>query len=423
MSELDTHDKCAAAEPRLVDGVPRPRLAPIGGGLYLQITPSKSGGATRSWIFRYGLHGREHRIGLGPLSRTNNLDRARIRALALREQVERKEDPKAARDQQRANRSVVKSKVTAKTFKDCAGEYITAHKKEWQSEAYLEQWKATLATYAYPILGDVPVADIDQAMVLRVLEPHWHQVTATMTKLRGRIAKVLGYAAAKGYRARGTNPAAWTDGLEHSLAKPSKISPTKHRAALDYRRMGEFMVELRKDERIAARALEFAILSATRTDEVRLARWQEIDLEERLWVVPKARMKMRGENREAHKVPLSEPAIAVLRALKGSDKRDPGELAFPGEGDDGDIAENAMLKAARRINPAITTHGFRTAFTNSAANQPGVDNETREFALAHVPKGSTAAYLSETSVDKRRVLLEQWAKHCQGNVVPLKRTA
>jgi integrase len=267
--------------------------------------------------------------------------------------------------------------------------------------------------YVYPIIGDLPVADIDQALVLRCLEPRWRKATATMKKLRARIGKVLGYAAAKGYRPKGPNPAAWAENLEHmGLAKPGKIAPTKHHAALKYEKIGAFMAALRKDKRISAKALEFAILTAARSHEVRLAPWSEIELDKGLWTIPVARLKMRREeDRAPHTVPLSAAACAILKGIKGDRTPEPDELIFAGR-TGRRLADNALRKAARRIDPTISAHGFRSTFKDWAGDRANAPDEVSEFCLGHVKTGLAAAYRRRTAVEKRRELMGLWAHYC-----------
>jgi integrase len=247
-----------------------------------------------------------------------------------------------------------------------------------------------------------------------------------MRMLLGRIAAILDYAVVEEHRVQvGRNPAAWAGNLEHSLADPGKIAPTQYHPALHYSEIGGFIAKLREDERLAARCLEFAILTVARTDEARLARWQETDRGQRLWTLPKVRMKVRmkvrGENREDHKVPLSDAAMAVLEGLKGDGESDPTDLIFHA------MADNALRRTVKRINPAITTHGFRSTFTDWCSETTNTDKETREFCLAHVPKGTEAAYLRSTSIEKRRIVMQLWADYLArpagSNVMPLRRTA
>ena len=263
-----------------------------------------------------------------------------------------------------------------------------------------------------------------KAHILQILQPIWKTKTTTAKGLRARIATVLDYAASKDYRPREGNPAAWEGNLAFDLAKPSRVRPKRHRPALDYEKIGAFIVKLRKDPGTAARALEFTILTAARSSEVRFARWSEIDLERRLWTVPAARMKMRGDpERGDHIVPLSDAAVAILTAIKGDEPPDPDELIFKGRFGTR-LAEGGLRCACNRINPDIAVHAFRSCFSDWVGDCTDVSEETREFCLAHVKRGVAGAYRHKTAVEKRRVLLQQWADYCNNvvadNVVPFK---
>jgi integrase len=366
-------------------------------------------------------------MGLGPLDKLP-LRKAQIRALALQDRVDAGIDPlDEAQSQKREQRK--QAKATAKaadmTFRACAEAYLKIHESEWKSEVYRHQWGQSLEDYAYPVIGDMQVADIDEQDVLDVLEPIWKTKTKTARDLRARIGKVLGWAAAKPrcYR-QGANPAAWTDNLEHSLSAERVIVGHAH---LPYREIGAFMANLRKDPWIAARALELTILCALRTGEVRFARWNEIDLDKALWTIPARRMKMGKRTGLDHVVPLSEAACALLRALGGEEKQGSDELIFTGR-TGRRLAANGMRKVCRRINPAIRVHGFRKTFRNWAGSRvKDFPAELAEFALAHVKKGVEGIYHTETSIEERRPMMQQWADYCStvegSNVTPFKRSA
>jgi integrase len=429
-----TQAECEAALPRFLDdGTPKTKLINLGYGLLLQITPSKprldgTYAVSRSWLFRFSLDGREQRMGLDPLDRLP-LNRARVKALALQEQVDQKVNPldEARRQRHERERKREARKAGAKTFKACAEAYIAAQEVGWTSSVYRRQWKDTLARFAYPVIGDLSVADVTKAHVLQILQPLWATKTTTAKGLRTRIATVLDYAAAQNYRPREGNPAAWEGNLAFDLAKPSRVRPKRHHPALDYENISQFMAKLRKEPGAAARALEFAILTASRSGEVRFAKWSEIDLERRLWTVPAVRMKMRGDpERGDHIVPLSDAAIAILMAIKGDETLGPDELIFKGRFG-ARLAEGGLRCACNRINPDIAVHAFRSCFSDWVGDCTDASEETREFCLAHVKRGVAGAYRHKTAVEKRRVLLEQWADYCgttePANIIPLKRTA
>jgi hypothetical protein len=302
--QFSTQSDCENAPPAFgIDGTPKTKLYSISDGLCLQVTPSREPskmdgtyGVSRSWLFRFSLDSCERRMDLGPIHRLS-LDKARIKAMAIRELVDQKIDPLEQKRQERVERVRRHDtrKVTSRTFRQCTEEYVAAHKEGWTGAVYRSQWARSIELYAYPIIGDLPVTRIDEALVLQVLEPIWRVKITTAKRLRDRIARVLGFAAFKGYRPLGPNPAAWRDNLAHALPKPSQVRPTRHHPALDYKKIGEFMARLRAYPGACARALEFAILTVSRTDEVRLAKWSEIDLEQRLWTVPIGRTKMRRD--------------------------------------------------------------------------------------------------------------------------------
>jgi integrase len=399
----------------------------------LQVVPSTvdaegTYSISKSWLFRYSLDGHEHRIGLGPFDKLP-LNKARVKADGLREMVDQKIDPLERKREQRDERERKRKARKGVTFRQCAEQYIAAHAPGWKGKLYKDQWEDTLERFVYPVVGEMHVAKVDEALVLQILEPIWNEKTTTAKVLRARIARILGWAAAKPrcYRPAGPNPATWRDNLQHSLAKPDEVSPVEHHAALDHEKVPAFITALRKDPGTAARALEFMILTAVRTGEVRGAIWAEIDLEKRLWTIPQERMKMRGkQDRGDHVVPLSDAAVAILEAIRGDEIPDWNALVFKGRFGTR-LAEGGLRCVCRRIDPTITVHGFRSTFSDWAGDETDASEETREFCLAHVKKGVAAAYRHKKSVAKRRALMQQWADFCNGvasdNVVLLQQTA
>jgi integrase len=272
------------------------------------------------------------------------------------------------------------------------------------------------------------VADIDEGHILEILEPIWKVKTKTASDPRARIAKVLGWSAARPRCYRSAhNPAAWDNNLEHSLPKPSAVSTVKGHPALPYREVGGFVAKLRQDPWIGARALEFCILTATRMGETRFAKWNEIDLTKALWTIPAVRMKMGKHHGFAHTVPLSDRAIAILSALGGEEKQGTDEPIFAGL-IGRRLGSSALLDTARKIRKDIGVHGFRKSFRNWAGSRvadfPG---ELAEFALAHVKKGVEGIYHTETSIEERRPLMQAWADFIDAPqpavIVPMKRVA
>ena len=246
------------------------------------------------------------------------------------------------------------------TFRQCGEAYIAAHRAGWKNDKHAAQWPSTLTTYVYPVFGDQPVQVVDVGLVMKALEPIWTEKAETASRVRGRIESILDWATARGYR-QGENPARWRGHIENLLPKKTKIRPVEHHAALPYPEIGGFMVELHRQDGIAARALEFAILTAARTGEIIGARWAEIDFAERLWTVPAERMKAGKE----HRVPLSDATLAILEKLRETRESD---FVFPGSRSSRPISNMAMLMLLRRIGRGdLTAHGFRSSFRDWAA--------------------------------------------------------
>jgi len=389
----------------------RPGLHPDGGGLYLQVTPSGS----RSWLYRYTLHGEEHRIGLGGASDVP-LKLARQLATQARQLRATGVDPLADKRERRNTLLVEQAKAT--TFKECAESYIAAHEAGWRNPKHRQQWRSTLETYCFPVIGALPIQSIDTDLVIKVLEPIWRNKTETANRLRGRIELILNYAKARNYR-DGANPAAWRGHLDMLLARPSKIAPHEHHAALPYPEIGSFVAELRGRDSTSARALEFLILTATRTGEVIGAEWDEFDLATKVWTVPANRMK---GNRE-HRVPLSDRAVEIVRLMQSRREND---FVFPGR--NGGLSNMSLLALLRNMGRALTAHGFRSSFRDWAAEQTNFPNEVCEMALAHaVGDKVEAAYRRGDLFEKRRRLMQAWADYCArpnqsaGNVRALRR--
>jgi integrase len=373
-----------------------PGLHPDGNGLYLQVTP----GGSRSWLYRYSLHGKEHRIGLGSASAIS-LKRARELAAEARRLRAEKIDPLQHRRQQRSAKLVEQARAI--TFKQCAETYIAAHEAGWRNPKHRQQWRNTLETYVYPIIGDLPVQDVDTPLVLKVLEPIWQDKTDTASRIRGRIEIVLDWAKFREYRS-GENPARWRGHLQLALARPEKIAPHQHHAALPYAAIGELMADLRGRDSTSARCLEFLILSAARTGEVIGATWDEIDLAQKIWTVPAGRMK---SNRE-HRVPLSDRAIIILR---GMEQRRENDFVFAGRS--GGLSNMSLLAMLRTLGRPVTAHGFRATFKTWASECTSFQNEIVEASLAHTIGGKVEqAYMRGDMFEKRRRLMQAWAEFC-----------
>jgi integrase len=339
-------------------------------------------------------------------------------AAALRLKVKAGIDPLAEREQEAAQAlaAIQAAKVASVTFKDAAEAYIKANKESWRNAKHKQQWENTLKTYAYPVIGDLPVAEVDTPHVLKVLEPIWREVPETASRLRGRIETVLDSAKARGYR-QGENPARWRGHLAQILPARTKLSRGHHKA-LAYEALPAFIADLRERQANAALALEFTILTAARTGEVIGAVWDEVDVEKAVWTIPADRMKAAKE----HRVPLSSRAVEILKQARLLS----GETVFTGPASER-LSGMAMSMLLRRMGQDVTVHGFRSAFRDWAAECTGYSHEVAEMALAHTIRSKVErAYRRGDLFDKRRRLMDDWATYCAtggaagGDVVPLK---
>lgn len=384
-------------------------MYPDGGGLYLQVSPTMA----KSWIFRFALDGRERAMGLGPLPDIS-LAEAREKAANCRRLKRDGIDPIEARKAERRQEQL--RAAQAITFEDASNAYINAHKAGWRNVKHADQWSSTLRTYVYPVFGSLPVQGVDVGLVMKVIEPIWATKTETATRVRGRIEAILDWATARGYR-QGDNPARWRGHLENLLPNRSKIRGVEHHAALLYADIYNFVTVLQQEVGIAARALEFLILTASRTGEVIGARWEEINLQEKLWTVPANRMK----GHKAHRVPLSPAAFTILENMGKLPK---SECVFPGGKRGAPLSNMAMLALLKRMGHAnLTAHGFRSTFRDWVAEQTSHPAELAEMALAHVISNKVeAAYRRGDMFEKRRKLMDDWGRYCteppsSGNVV------
>jgi len=377
-------------------------MHPDGGGLYLQVTQGADGTPRKSWLYRYTTNGKERQMGLGPLCDVS-LAEARNHASAARELRRTGKDPIVEREASRAEFGLLSAKTMS--FDECAKTYVAAHRAAWRNSKHSSQWANTINTYCSPVVGKLPVAAIDVGLVMRVLEPIWNTKPETASRVRGRIERILDWAKVRGYR-EGENPARWRGHLDHLLPAPAKVRRVKHHAALPYSEIPSFMAELRDRDATAARALEFAILTAARTGEVIGAKWEEIDLAERVWVIPAERMKAaRG-----HRVPLSEPAFEILKNMKEFSKAD---YVFPGDRRER-LSNMALLMLLRRMGRNdITAHGFRSTFRDWVEEQTDAPRAVAEMALAHsIGNAVEAAYRRGDLFGKRRFLMSEWASFC-----------
>jgi len=370
-----------------------------GGGLYLQVSRVAER-ATKAWIFRYMLDGRARHMGIGSID-DFTLAEARERARKARQQVKDGIDPIDVRRAERDARKVAAAQRV--TFRQCAERYIAAHEKSWKNEKHRGQWKKTLEAYAYPLIGDLPVADIGRAHIQKIIEPLWQEKTETANRLRGRIEAVLDWATAREYRT-GENPARWKGHLQKLLPARNKVSPVEHHEAMSCDDMPSFMANLRGADSLSSRALEFTILTAARTGEAINARWGEVDFKNKVWTIPGERMKAGKE----HRVPLSDRAVEILKSLPRL-----GDFLFPGR-KGAPLSHTVMLELLRgMVGNGVTVHGFRSTFKDWARERTGFTDDISEAALAHKIKDKTnAAYARGDLFEKRRKLMAAWAGYC-----------
>lgn len=390
-----------------------PGLHADGGGLYLSV-PSAGRG---SWIFRFQLNGRRREMGLGSLD-TLTVAKARAAAEELRGELRKGVDPLAARQaealtRQEAAAAVLKERELARmSFRSVAEAYISAHSVAWRNAKHSQQWPNSLKAYVYPLIGDLPVRDVTTKEVLEILTPLWTSKPETARRVRSRIELVLAYAKARGWYV-GENAATWRGHLSALLPPVSKVRAVKHHAALDWRQMADFMTELRSRPGTSARALEFLILTAARSGEVRGAEWREIDFEGKLWTIPASRMKAGKE----HRVPLSRGAIELLNELP---RLDDERLVFPSARSRRALSDMSLGAALRRTGRnGVTVHGFRSAFRDWAAEATMHHPDVVELALAHVVRNKVeAAYRRGDLLTKRRELMADWEAWCAGSLDP-----
>jgi integrase len=378
-----------------------------GNGLWLQVGPT--GG--KSWLHRYMLDGKARAAGLGPYPLVS-LKEARQKLLENQRKLLDKVDPLQERQEAAQKRKLAAASTI--TFRACATAYIKAHEAGWRNDKHRAQWGNTLETYVYPALGDLPIAAVDTGLVMQVLEPIWHDKPETASRVRGRIESVLDWATARGYR-QGDNPARWRGHIQNLLPAKTKVREVEHHKAVPYAELGDFMVALRQREGVAARALEFVILTATRSGDVRGARWGDIDLGNKVWTVP------RTKTGKPHKVPLSDAALALLATLPRE-----GEYVFIGSRAGKPLSDMSLLAVMKRMGRDEKPHGFRSTFSDWCAEQTAYPSEVREMALAHTVSDKVeAAYRRGDMFAKRARLMADWARFCaspsaKGEVVALR---
>lgn len=382
----------------------QPGLWAVGGvsGLYLHVSDK----GARSWILRATIGSKRRDMGLGGFPDVT-LAGAYEKAREARAKIELGTDPILVRKQ--AQSELIAAQATELTFSKAATAYIDAHGDTWRNAKHRSQWANTLETYAAPLIGKMLVCDVNHTHILAVLEPIWKTKTETATRVRGRIESVLDWATVRGHR-KGDNPARWKGHLDKLLPAPGKISKVEHHTALPIDAVGAFMQDLRKREGIAARALEFAILTAARSGEVRGMTRSELDLTAGVWVVPAERMKTGKE----HRVPLTESAIRILNARshqEGPDLKDT-DLVFPAPRG-GLLSDMTLVAVLRRMKVAAVPHGFRSTFRDWAAERTNYPRDMAEQALAHALTNEVeAAYRRGDMLEKRRDMMQAWANFC-----------
>lgn len=388
-----------------------------GGGLWLQVRSESA----KSWLYRYVVAGRERQLGLGPYPAIT-LKAARELALDAQRLLLAGRDPIAER---RAREAEEAAKSAAMNFRAVAALYIAAHEETWRNPKHRAQWRATLETYVFPVIGDAQVAAVDVGAVMKIVEPIWRDKPETASRVRGRIETVLDYATARGWRA-GDNPARWRGHIENLLPRRDKVRAVEHHAALPWKEIGAFMAQLAGQPGAAAEALRFVILTACRTTEAIEARWQEVDLREAVWTIPASRMKAGREQR----VPLADAAVTLLSGRRPENPAGDA-FVFPGAKAKAPLSNMAMTALLRRMGRGdLTVHGFRSTFRDWCAEATNYPRELAEAALAHTLKDKTeAAYQRGDLLERRRRLMADWAAFCArsepitADVLPIRQAA
>ncbi|WP_196800587.1 site-specific integrase [Thioalkalivibrio sp. ALJ16] len=350
------------------------------------------------WLLRATIAGRVREIGIGPYPEVT-LAKAREAASDMRMQIREGIDPLAER--RAAKDALAAATAKALTFSDCTDRYLANKSAGFRNEKHRRQWRSSLEQYADPIIGRLPVDRIELAHVLEVLQPVWRTRTETASRVRGRMEKVLDYATVSGYR-DGSNPARWRGNLDAILPAPSKLKKVRHHRALPWAEVPPFMAALRERSGTAAQALQFLVLTATRSGEVRGATWDEIDLESSTWSIPAERMKAG----RTHVVPLSDAALEILEARPDRDG-----LVFPGQRG-GMLSDMSLSSVLKRMQVDATVHGFRSSFRDWVSETTRYPHEVAEMALAHtIPNATERAYRRGDLLEKRRALMDEWAAY------------
>jgi len=388
--------------------VTEPGKYPDGKGLILQVTKGRSDTIRKSWLVRFSIAGKQREMGLGTFPEIGLAD-ARAAALDVRAKALKGMDP--IRERAEVQAALRAEAAKAMTFSRCAEMYIASHERGWANPKHRQQWRNTLSTYAYPVIGTMDVADVGVSEVMQILEPIWYTKTETASRLRGRLESILSWAIVRGHRAP-PNPAVWRGHLDSLLPKPSRVHTIINHPALDWREMPGFMADLSRRPGTSARALEFTILTAARSGEVRKARWEEIDWRDRLWIVPAERMKMRRE----HRVPLSGRAISLLQQRRDVIAPKLDDLLFFHSDPQKPYSDEVYRALFQRMKrDGLTAHGFRSSFRDWAGEATNHARETAELALAHrIGNDAERRYRRGDALQKRRKLMDDWADYLTG---------
>jgi len=371
-------------------------------GLHLFV----KGNGKKYWIFRFTIAGRRHDRGLGPYPEVP-LANAREESVRLRQAIRRGENP--------LSKTQVASAPRRPTFSAFATEFIQTHAAQWRNRKHVDQWRNTLKDYAFPVIGETPVDQVTTEHMLRILTPIWSAKTETASRVRGRIERILGAATAQQLR-DGLNPAQWRGHLEYTLPAPKRLKRVMHYAALPYMRVHEVICSLQEKDCVSALALEFLILTAARTGEVRFAQWSEIHAD--LWVIPADRMKTKKE----HRVPLTERCRDILEISRSVH----GQADYLFHRNGRPLSNVAMANLLNRVAPSYTVHGFRSTFRDWVAEETEHPRDVAEMALAHkIENPVEASYRRGDLLNRRRRLMNDWAAYCSEapppNVLSLER--
>ena len=364
-------------------------------GLQLLIKPS----GTKYWLLRFAFNGKRHELGIGSFPTLKPKD-ARLIAQEARIEIAKGQNPLASKNALKAQRVALESKKI--TFRDFAHTCIEDKQSEWSSDKHAAQWTYSLEKFAFPVIGDMALDEIDTDVILKILAPIWKSKTETASRLRGRLEWILAAACTRKLR-EGMNPALWRGHLQTILPAPKKMMEVRHHPALPYRALPEFLIRLRNTDGVAALALEFAILNASRTGEVLGGLRSEVDGD--IWTISANRMKARKE----HRVPLTSRSLEILAIAKAMDEDSVYLFSRNGK----PLSNMAMPMLLRRLNENITVHGFRSSFRDWVSEETQHSAEVAEMALAHTIKNKVeAAYRRKDLLERRRILMQEWLDFC-----------